>query len=247
MFLRRSAWFVLLGLALITGRSASAAFITAVDNTSPQFVGEVLTFVTSGNLMNGMVVTAHFADNTVNSAVWVGGQNANGNPLPLGGSATVKSFSHGWSLTQANDTFQDTVGHEWVLNATGFNTSNLTRLVIDARPGSVVFDRILNPEVTPDSEFGRAATQAPGATFAGDTVATYRKPVTVGFGTPLFPNHDLYGVLDLSFGSGGLAAGETVSFWADTDNTNVPAVPEPSSAALALLMGGALMMRRRRA
>ncbi|MCR9296781.1 MAG: PEP-CTERM sorting domain-containing protein [bacterium] len=246
MFLRRSAWFVLLGLALITGRSASAAFIPAVDNGDKQFVGEVLTFVTSGNLMNGMVVTAHFADGTINSSVWTGGQDANGGVLPLGGSAAAKVQSYSWSLTQVNDTFQNAAGHEWVLRTLN-NTSNLTRLVIDARPGSVVFDRILNPEVTPDSEFGRAATQAPGTTFTGDTVATYRKPVTVGFGTPLFPNHDLYGVLDLSFQSGGVGANQTVAFWADTDNTNVPAVPEPSSAALALLMGGALMMRRRRA
>ncbi len=223
----------------LSGQSASAVFVVATDNSTPNVTDAVLAFATTGGDMAGMVVTANFADGSSNSAMWAASTATSGGAVGPG-----TPFLRNWSLTQSGDSFgAGNPANAWTLVTRGSNSARMTSLVIDARPGSVVFDETAGLTVTPVTELGTPATQNnAGTTFGGTTFATYSNPVGVGANAPL---GDIYGVLTLAF-DGGLAPGQSVSFWADTDNTNSPAVPEPGSAVLASLVAGVLAFRRRR-
>jgi hypothetical protein len=218
---------LLLGLALLcAGVPARAVAILQTDpgtlmQTTAVEVG------TTGALMDGLLVTATFADDSMETAIW-----------GATGATSGAANGTGWSLTQPAWTFYD----DWILS----NSSGLAMksLLIEAVPGNAMFDVSIDgmgailPGTTGALE-GSVGSQL-GVSFLlhttlpFDVVATYRDALRVGPSGSAAG--DLWGQLELEFMGSGLASGSTMRFRADTDNSMFPGdidvVPEPGSLAL---------------
>jgi hypothetical protein len=151
----------------------------AVDpvNNPLRSAWDILSFSTTGEIMNGMTVTVTFSDNTTSTATWAHtGATGSGT-----GAATVTGGAHNWSLTESGDTFTPVnPGGVFTLtnNTTATGTPTITDIVLDgtttlhsncpaSSPASAIcgtiFDRMTNPdtstgpasnEQTPDSHRG---------------------------------------------------------------------------------------------
>jgi len=204
----------------------SVSFLAGTTNNTDSLTG----FGTTGDLMAGMDVTAHFADGSSESTTWTS------LGFPAGNAVGAD-----WSIFESGDTF----GSHWILsNDTG---KTMSRVVIDAGPGDTVFD-------TDSSIFGTPGS-ARGWTFevvsdhsALDIMATYVDEVALTGDTPV---GDLYRFLDIDFHATGLASGGDLRWISDTDNIafagDLTPIPEPSTL-LVLSLGGLLgtAVRRRR-
>lgn len=180
-----------------------------------------------------MEVTAYFDDNTSETVVW--------SILTAPAGAAIGTD---WSVGFAGST---TFDPSWqVLN----NKSGtlMTRLLIDGRPGSTIFDTISDPETTPGSARGKAFSAVDGPADLSVS-ATYRNQVALNN----VVYDDLFTVLDIGFSSTTPSNGLSgrLIFTADTDNTSIRGdinqVPEPVSLALfGIGLAGLGFMRRRR-
>ncbi len=179
-------------------------------------------YQTDGDNMDGMLVTATFADGTAETLAWA---DISSNSGGVSGD--------GWSLMEAGDTY----GGTWTFTSTSASISNL---LIQAGPGNTIFDVKNDAYYTPNSALGWAFSQT-SLTNDVDYSATYSDLVGVGGVAPL---GDLYLNLELDFVEA-FAAGNQLRFIADTDNALyvgdiTPSVPEPGS--LSLLSIGLLSM-----
>jgi hypothetical protein len=231
---------VALALNVGTIRTAEAAVVNSIVSVDgvPHQTTAIDTFVTTGNDMGGMEVTAFFADGSSQLATWAG----------LGGTSG-SAVGTGWSLEVHGDTF----GAIWILT-NDVDGLTMTGLRIYAAPGDTMFDRTLDFS---GDEFGTPGS-ARGWDF--DAVAgpdgllidvTYSDIVNL---TGDAPFGDLYATMTLALS--GLRPGEILEFIADTDNALVSGdirprpVPEPAAIALigiGLLGLGLAVHRRRRA
>lgn len=237
----------LLPLALLLAAARAEAQSLVTDPGTP-FVASAPTafFGTTGALMNGMEVVAHFGDGVLSSGVWGSlGSGLSGVQtsrfLLFHGSSTPTGSSRSWNL--ANRSTQHA----------------LTRLVFHGSPGRTVFDLPLfggDPIGTPGSSTGQFIDidplDLPRSVLAA-TVATYRNEVAV---VGSLPYGDLWETVDLDMGAG-LGPQRPMRFNMDTDNlpataTLVPGssvAPEPATLALVatgLLATGAAARRGRR-
>jgi hypothetical protein len=210
----------------------SVSFNAGTTNTTTALTG----FSTTGAMMDGMKVTAFFADNTIELAIW-GDTGANS------GSAA----GTGWRLDESGDTY----GGIWSL----YNNSGkgLSKLLIDAGPGDTVFD------IDYAGGFGTAGSangwtfQVYGNTDAGlNIAATYIDEVALGDDAPV---GDLWRYLEIDFAANGsaLASGQYLRYITDTDNIKFagdlnPRVPEPAAIAVwsVLSVVGLGLIRRSR-
>jgi hypothetical protein len=138
---------------------------------------DVLAFSTTGEIMNGMLVTVTFSDGTKETATWTHtGAAGDGT-----GAASVTTGTHDWSLTQSGDTFTPNNASGFFTltnNTTATGTPKITDIVLDGSAAlysncpagspaidtcSTLFDRLSNPdtstgatsnEQTPDSHRG---------------------------------------------------------------------------------------------
>ncbi len=225
-----SAVLVLLFLSGTVVSAASLSVSTADGVT--QDVDNVAAWVTTGNTMDGISVTANITDGSTTyteELFWLGGTG-------------VVSTQYDWSLTmnyyQYNTWFEGVV---WNLSNTS-STFSIESIVIDGMPGDTVFDIVNQPDiVTPGSEWGREIVQdstgninMPNLSVA----AEYSNIVGVDGNGPL---GDLYSTLTLTFSdtvsSNGLQDDYlgTGNFLFSLDTDNVNEVPEPT----ALLLFGA--------
>jgi len=219
---------------LLTAGSRAVTVNVGFDAGTTNTTTALLGFVTTGAMMDGMVVTAFFSDASSQTLAWADTGATSG-----GVSGT------GWSLSESGDTF----GGLWSLsNSRGVN---LVRLLIDAGPGGTVFDTFFGSSTgTPGSGGGMDfAVSSISVADNGDTItATYRDAVALGASLPV---GDLYRRLDVDLS---LSNGSTMVFVSDTDNSliagDIRSVPEPMSTFAGLapaFLVMAMLMRRRSA
>ncbi len=218
--LRRAALFsaAVAGSCLTFGADAQAG-VTVLFNSGTTNVTTALTgFSTSGDEMAGMTVLASFSGGATQQAVWA----------TTGSGAGAASGSM-FRLSQSGDTF-DSV---WTL--TNLSGSTLSGLSIDAGKGNTVFDVTWSGDGTPGSANGKTFSLNSGPSGL-DITATYVNLVAL---TGHSPVGDLYRNLNLAF-TNGLNSGDSITFYADTDNLrfagDIGAVPEPSSLAMASIV-----------
>jgi len=206
--------------------------IILTDPNPEMTTGGITSFVTHGDEMVGMTVTAVFANNTSETAVWT----ATGTDA---GSATGSSGG-GWSLAHAGDTF----GTAWTLqNAVQLE---LLQLTLDGQPGRTLFDRTEPSPGTPNSAAGWDFQEV-SAPASLTMTATYQEVLAIGTNSPL---EDEWVRLSVRFSLAGrgLPANARVQFIQDTDNAEtdiIGQVPEPTTMTL-LGLGVLALVRRRR-
>ncbi len=212
---KKSALLAVLALVLMAPM-ASHALTVNYDSGTTYTTTALTGYSTSGDMMDGMSVTAYFSAGGSQTLAWA--------DTGLGAGGVTGTD---WSLSQSGDTFSNS----WSLSS----TVSLTGLVIDGAPGDTIFDITWDTYPgTPGSASGRTFTTA----YTGDLTATYRNLLGVGGNAPV---GDLYTMLELDFGTAGFL--NNLTFIADTDNAEyagdiVPSVPEPSTF---LLFGGGLL------
>jgi len=194
----RKGYAILAILALTAAMAVPASASVAWVNDPVQSIIGVTGYATNGNQMVGMSVTANFQGGGSETLAW----------QSLGGTLGGVSGT-GWSLQVSGDTFND---NAWTLTNSG---AVLASLYIDSFPGKVVFDTILDPELTPGSARGKAV-------FADPLAATYIG-LTGIIGDASSPYGDLYRYLEIvfdpSFSQG------TLTWSADTDFIGLPGTP----------------------
>jgi hypothetical protein len=214
------------------------ALLIGASTTTAMSISSVI----SGADMVGMGVTATFADASTETAFWQ--QTGTDASVPLGEGFSGAATSHSFVLSQQGftlgnigsspaTTLADFLG-VWTLTSNS-TSSTLTHLRINAWIGGIVFDNVFGAETTPGSANGREYQEI--LTLPGDYLgaASYSQPIAGSGG-------DLFGILDIAFQ--GLADGDSVHFWADTDAV---AVPEPATFLLfALGFLGLLVSRSKR-
>jgi hypothetical protein len=123
---------------------------------------DVLSFSTTGEIMNGMTVTVKFSDGTQETATWAHtGATGSGS-----GAASVTTGTHQWSVTEIGDTFLPVnAGGFFTLtnNTTAAGTPKITDIVLDGHVGSnsncpagtgashictTIFDRTSSPDTS---------------------------------------------------------------------------------------------------
>lgn len=226
MRLRLGLLVICVSVTLLSSARADSLSV-GFNNGTVQTTPSIVTFQTKGSDMNGMGFSFDFVGNPSAAGLWLGGSvSAGGATVSLAGD----SFFSQWSLTNNS--------------ATG-----ITKMVIDAGLGNAVFDQSFKGA-------NGTVNSASGKTFkANDTktglqmTATYTDIVKVGASATV---GDLYRVLTIEFtNSGGLAAGQSLNFWADTDTVqglNPQTVRTPAPPALLLALFGAVpFFYRRRA
>lgn len=189
--------------------------------------GETLNIISITNTavtgadMAGMKVTAYF-DSEEETLFWTAG---------TGDSGGVQG--NGWSLSLTGDTYAQ--GVYWTLNNS--SSSLMTKLIIDAWAGGIVFDILSEPapydKGTPGSLDGLPLSDVDGPSGLAVS-AVYRNQVSLD--SKFYD--DLYGLLEINFGSGTGENGGfvgTLTFRADTDKVVKAEVQVPEPATLALL------------
>lgn len=211
--------------------TASSALVIEYESGNEWVTTGISTVGTYGDDMAGMVVTAHFENNTSESLIWTSQGNDSGGVI-----------GSGWSLSVSGSTYWESITFgPWVLASS--TADAITRLVIDAGTSNTVLDAKasyasdpINFPSTPGSQSGSPFAYSPVSEDVFDIVATYSDIVSL---TGQDPVGDLYRSLSVSFGTN-FSSGSSLSFSTDTDTLsgNISPVPEPGTL---LLFGSGLL------
>ncbi len=218
----------ILGAALIAP-TAHAAVTLVFDQSNIVSIPGLTGFATNGAMMDGLGVTATFADGSSNALSWA----------DTGATSGGVTSANRWSLNQSGNTFSN----DWFFSFLGGYASNLTNLVLNGVGNFTVFDTTNPNPGTPGSaqgiNFGNLVPDA-------DVTATYSNMVAIGAAAAV---GDLFQTLSLDFGANGVGA--NFRFRQDTDNDlRAAQVPEPGTLVLlglALAAVGATTRRRKTA
>lgn len=224
---------ILLAASLLIAAGTSSAALVVTDSS------------VTGADMAGLEVSVTFANGVTETAVW---EVVNDTPVSVSsGDVSVDAevlsggaFGSSWALTQGGFTLgaidNGSPFGDWELsNLT--SSEAIIALSLNGMPGGVVFDIVpgekdsitgeITMEVTPGSKSGLHYVAS------DDSTGEYSNQLDSAF-------EDLFWQLDVRFDTG-IAAGQTVTYFADTDLVEVPA---PS--ALALILGGIVFLARQR-
>ncbi|NEV61751.1 hypothetical protein [Thiorhodococcus minor] len=182
---------------------ALALSITYQDGVTSE-AAAITEFRTRGGMIAGLEVMAVFSDGESETMSWVANSGASGGVI-----------GSGWSLIQSGDTFRSA----WTLSMDGSSSdstdtpSAIAKLVLNAGPGSSVFDIQSRGTGTRGSELG-GAFELEGD-YEGLSV-TYSDRITISGRSPV---GDLYNTLTLAFSEENrFSAGQSLRFVTDMDN-----------------------------
>ncbi len=212
-------------LAAVASAPASGAVINYFTAGAQDNIPGLTGFTTTGDLMDGMSVTACFTGNVCENRVWA-------DTGPGSGGVTGSQ----WSLSVSGDTFNVDA---WTF-AFGANQTlgQLLSLRLDGGPFTL-FDRTQPSPGTPGSASGRDFNTALDSGAAINV--TYIDVVAIIPGAPV---GDLYHSVLIEFVDGAPRVG--FQFSQDTDNDSRLTTPEPTTLALLGIAGLGLALSRRR-
>ena len=210
-------------------------YSVAFDNSTQFNTTGLSGYATTGADMDGMTVTAWYANGDTPSSIWQHTDTTSGG---------ISSMD--FNLNESGNTYNNT----WTLDLGGRLTP-MTSIRIDAGTGNTVFDTIKDVHNSPNSAKGWPFEVISAPSYL-DIAAIYSGPVSVS-GTSY---GDLYRYLTLNF-SGldvtGLEPGGILSFRTDTDSLlysndiNPVATPEPATfILLGSGLAGLAFYRRKR-
>jgi len=214
---------VVVALLAITSMAHAGATVLYTDGV-PHDIISVHDWDTSGEMMDGMKVTAHFVTGGSETVIW-----ADTGP----GSGAATGIINTWSLSESGSTFSP-FSDNWILSS----SVALKGLSIYAAPGETVFDVLYGAEGTAGSKNG--VPFITGSSPSVDVTATYSDIVSI-IGDP--PVDDLYAKLGLTFGGNGLTY---LTFRADTDNAEGLLIPAPGAILLGSIGVGLVGWLKRR-
>jgi hypothetical protein len=204
-----------LATGLITIGQAQAAVTYVTDPTNTDSIPGLTGFGTDGAMMDGMKVTAVFANGTQQS-LW-----ADTGAISGGVTGT------GWSLTESDQTAVNYFNFSFTSSTTPLK---LFKLILNGYSGLTVFDRtrLDMTEGTPGSAGGRDVEFSDAGISA---TVTYSDQVAIGTSTAV---GDVWHTVTIDFGQNGINS--DFAFIQDTDNDSrygtVTTVPEPATLGL---------------
>ncbi|EKD33654.1 MAG: hypothetical protein ACD_75C02634G0005 [uncultured bacterium] len=210
---------------------ATSNVLEPIYNTSNpiEHVLSVGAWDTTSYNMNGMTVTANFANGLSETRTW-----SNGSVIGTDGWSLFINQPSGVPLAQIS-----TMWYGFTLDVTS-NDVRITSLIIDGLAGDTVFD--VNPSIDPSVSTDLSLDGKPVGTgykdYSGASSVRMSNDVTVQatYGTQVAlngrdPKGDLYGTLTLAF-SNPFTSESQLYFVSDTDNVDRSPVPEPATLVL---------------
>jgi len=198
---------------------AQGATVNIFENAGTvEYVDSITGYGTTGYDMTGMEVTVNYWNGGSQLVSWDAdgaGTGANGTD---------------WSLTMNDPALSTYYSSHWVFDTSG--SALIESIVLNGFAHNVVFD---NDETsfpgTPGSAWGNPLQTdyyATNTSYVGNIDVTYFGHVAITGSTAF---GDLYQGMSISFESGAFEAGDTFTFYQDTDNIVNP-VPEPATMLL---------------
>jgi hypothetical protein len=209
-----------LATGLITISQAQAAVTYVTDPTNTDSIPGLTGFGTDGAMMDGMKVTAVFANGTQQS-LWADT-----------GAASGGVTGTGWSLTESGTTFGSYFNFSFTSPAAPLQ---LFKLILNGNSGLTVFDRTpLVASIDPADWGTPGSAQGWDVEFSDAGISatvTYSDQVTIGTSAAV---GDLWHTVTIDFGLNGIRS--DFAFIQDTDNDSrygtVTTVPEPATLGL---------------